>query len=236
VTEQRSFADPPGLLLGTARELTRRVRRAQRATWFPLVLLGAVVIAAAPVYRLGAHPHVTDCAATALPGGGLAERCFASYGWPAFVYWMITLPLAYAAIAGFYVLRARRRGVGTRIVPYVAAGLAGLAVVAACWPLQRDLESGYPVALVVHGLNPLFAIGMALFVLAWVERNWALLAFAAGYLVTALLPDLYNVSGLLAGQGWVVARQWLFLPGLWLAGGLLLLGGAAFAAAERRRA
>jgi len=51
----------------------------------------------------------------------------------------------------------------------------------------------------------------------------------------ALLPDLYGVSRLLAEHGWVVARQWLFLPGLWLAGGMLLLGGAAFAVAERLR-
>lgn len=235
MTEPGSLADSPRRLLSTARELTRRVRIAQRATWFPLVLLGLVVVAAAPLYRLGPHPHATDCAVQAVPGGGLTERCFASFGWSTFIYWMISLPVAYAVIAGFYVVRARRRGVGTRILPYVTAGLAGLVLVAACWPLQRSLQASYPVALVVHGLNPLFAIGMALFVLAWVERNWALLAFAAGYLAVALLPDLYGVSRLLAEHGWVVARQWLFLPGLWLAGGMLLLGGAAFAVAERLR-
>jgi hypothetical protein len=52
----------------------------------------------------------------------------------------------------------------------------------------------------------------------------------------ALLPDLHGIPGLFAEHGWVVARQWLFLPGLWLAGGVLLLGGAAFAVAERLRA
>ena len=149
---------------------------------------------------------------------------------------MVTLPLAYAVIAGFYVFLARRRGVGSRILPYVIAGFAGLVIVGACWPLQRSLQASYPVALVVHGLNPLFAIGVALLVLAWVERNWALLVFAAGYLAVALLPDFYGGSRLLAEHGWAVPRQWLFLPGLWLAAGVLLLGGAAFALAERLRA
>jgi hypothetical protein len=32
-----------------------------------------------------------------------------------------------------------------------------------------------------------------------------------------------------------VPRQWIFLPGLWLAGAVLLLGGAGFAVAERLR-
>jgi len=236
------MTDNPRQLLSSTHELTQRVREAQRGTWFPLVLLGLVVVAAAPFYSLGSHGHVTCGPVTVThgPGGGvgIGKTCFVAYGWSAFIYWMVALVLAYVVIAGFYVLRARRRGVGARIRPYVMAGIAALLLVAALWPVQQhlNLQSHYQVASVVHGLNPTLAIGLALFVLAWVERNWALLIFAACYLAAALLTNYSDLAQkLLKDQGWVVARQWIFLPGLWLAGGVLLLGAAAFAVAERLR-
>jgi hypothetical protein len=235
-------APTPRQLLSTTHELTRRVRKAQRGTWFPLVLLGLVVVAATPFYHLGSHPDATCGPVTVTgPHGAVGKTCFIALGWPAFIYWTVALVLAYVVIAGFYVLRARRRGVGARILPYVVAGIAALILDAALWPAQQHLAKAYlqshsqAAILVVHGLNPLLAIGLALLVLAWVERNWALLAFAAVFLAAALLPDLYSIDRLLADHGSVVARQWIFLPGLWLAGGVLLLGGAAFAIAERLR-
>ena len=242
--EQAPLADTPQQLLSSAQDLTRRVRRARRGTWFPLVLLGLVVIAATPFYRIGSHPSITCGPVTAAPGpGGAVQKvCLIALGWPVFIYWAVALVLAYAVITGFYLLRARRRGVGARILPYVLAGIAGLVLDAALWPVQQHLDKAYlrshsqAALLAGHGLDPLLAIGLALLVLAWVERNWALLVFAAGYLAAALLPSLYSITRLLAQLGWTVDRQWHFLPGLWLAGGVLLLGGAAFAVAERLRA
>lgn len=243
--ESARATDTPRQLLSTTRELTRRVRKAQRGTWFPLVLLGLVAAAAAPFYRLGPHPHAT-CTATVTPGpGGIpvgpgpgpgAVKCFIAFGWPTFIYWMVALAGAYVVITGFSVLRARRRGVGTCIRPYAIAGIAGVALVAVLWPAQRYLgsQSRYPSALVVHGLNPLLTIGLALFVLAWVERSRALLVFAAGNLA-AVLANTYDIDGLLRDHGWFVAMQWTFVPRLWAAASALLLGGAAFAVAERLR-
>jgi hypothetical protein len=244
--EPAPVADTPRQLLSTTQELTRRVRKAQRGTWFPLVLLGLVIVAAAPFYRVGSHPNVTDCTVRssyfsniqqAVHGGGAVKTCFIVYGWPAFSYWVVALAGAYVVIAGFYVHRARRRGVGARVGPYVMAGIAGLMLAASCWLVQHylaNLQSRYQADLVVHGLNPLLTIGIALFVLAWVERSRALLVFAAGNLV-AVLTNFYDIDGLLRDHGWVVARQWIFLPRLWLAGAVLLLGGAGFAVAERLR-
>ena len=139
-------------------------------------------------------------------------------------------------ITGFYVVRARRRGVGTRIGPYVIAGLAGVALVAVLWLAQRYLgsQSRYPSALVVHGLNPLLAIGLALFALSWAERSRALLVFAAANLA-ALLANSYDIDGLLRDHGWRVPMAWTFTPRLWAAAAVLLLAGAAFAAAGRGR-
>lgn len=237
---QSPVADTPRQLLANAQELTRRVREAQRGTWFPLALLGLVVLGATPFYRLGPPAHVTCGPATLVPGsgGGFRKYCSIAIGWPAFIYWTVALVLAYVVIAGFYVLRARRRGVGARILPYVVAGIAALILDAALWPVLHKAYVNYPdqaALLAVHGLNPLLAIGLALFVLAWVERGWALLVFAAGYLAAALLPNLYSITRLLAEHGAAVPRQWHSLPGLWLAGGVLLLGGGAFAVAERLR-
>ena len=81
---------------------------------FPFVLLGLVVIGAAPVYRFGSGGRFS-CGVTRGPVGNVVRTCFFSYGWPAFIYWMIALVLAYAVIAGFYLLRARKRGVGSRV-------------------------------------------------------------------------------------------------------------------------
>jgi hypothetical protein len=235
---------PRELLLAT-RELTRRVRKAQRGTWFSLVLLGLVAAAAAPFYRVGPHPDAVCTAVAgsgpggvpAGPGAGAgAVKCFIVFGWPAFIYWVAAGAGAYVVIAGFYVLRARRRGVGARTGPYVVAGLAGVALVAVLWLAQRYLagQSRYPSALVVHGLNPLLAIGLALFVLAWAERSRALLVFAAANLA-ALLAGTYDIDGLLREHGWHVPMAWTFVPRLWAAAAVLLLAGAAFAAAGRLR-
>ena len=115
------------------------------------------------------------------------------------------------------------------------AGLAGVALVAVLWLAQRSLggRSRYPSALVVHGLNPLLGIGLALFA-ARAERSRALLVFAAANLA-ALLAGSYNVGGLLREHGWAVPVAWTFTPRLWAAAAVLLLAGAAFAAAGRGR-
>ena len=235
--ERNTIAGTSRQLLSATEALTRRVRKAQRGTWFPLLLLGLVVAAATPVYRFGSRGHVA-CAVSTAPGGARSETCFIAYGWPALVYWMVALVLAYVVIAVFYVLRARRRGVGTRILSYVVAGIAGLILVAFAWPVQQhlSLQAHYQAALVVHGLDPLLAIGLALLVLAWVERNLALLVYTVGYLAAALLANYSGIpKKLFEDLGWVANPQWHFLPGLCLAGGVLLLGGAAFAGAERLR-
>ncbi|HWF40572.1 MAG TPA: hypothetical protein VN683_00685, partial [Acidothermaceae bacterium] len=60
-----------------------------------------------------------------------------------------------------------------------------------------------------------------------IERNWALLAFAIGYLVI--------VVGAL-NFGWDITRSshWVFLPHLVILGGVLIAGGVCFLVAERR--
>lgn len=219
----------PHELLSTVHDLTRRVRRAQRNTWFPLVLLGALTLAAIPVDRYG-H-YATRCRTSG--GGGRVCTVFSTWS---FVYWAIALVLAYAAITGFYLHRSRRQGVGTPIRPYVLAGIGlvvlvtGVALWGAHHPpagehdivgLQLRPGSG-PVAFLYRLAGPAGAIGLALLVLSWVERTWALLAFTLTYLAIVLVPVTF---------GWTIARPspWFFLPHLVIQGGVLLLGGIGFA-------
>jgi hypothetical protein len=210
--------DPRQLLAGT-RELTDQVRRTQRATWFPLLVLAAVTFAAIP-FRYSPHSLGT-CAAT------VQERVCIAYPTALLVYWPTALVLAYAVIAAFYIRRSQARGVGTRVRPYVVAGIIlALAMTGSLlWTLYHPLA----FTLGPGGLFPAlhsysFAIGLALVVLAWAERNGALLALALGYLAVVLVTATVGpVSG--HGLGWPVQ---LVIPG-----SVLLLGGIGFLLAQR---
>jgi hypothetical protein len=225
-------------VLSSTDRLTRRVRQAQRGTWFPLVLLGLVVIAAAPFYRLGRHTVTCDPVLGARGGVEIIDRgaCVQVANGPSGAYWILAFVVAYAAIAAFYMVRARSRGVGSRVLPYVGSGVVvGLVFgVASAWAQRLHLYGYSPGGPIAVGMAPLLAIALALFVLARMERSWAVLAFAVGYLLVALLAN--GGGGLGRGSASGIPATWGFLPGLLIAGGVLLLGGAAFALAERRRA
>ena len=232
-TEPAYAGGDPQQALSRARELALRVREAQRATWFPLLVFAAVTFGAIPVYRYGHYARTCR----AVPAAGPAGRVCAVYSTEGFVYWPIALLLAYVAIAAFYLHRSRARGVGTRVRPYVIAGItiAVLVTAASLWaahhpPVDSRDFLGLRVGaqgfdLVNRLAGPACAIGLALLVLAWAERNRALLAVTVGYLVIVLVPIDF---------GWVIAHPspWFFLPHLIIDGGVLLLGGIGFALAQ----
>src|SRR6266581_1171993 len=126
-TDSAYPGDDPHRLLASTRELARGVHRAQRATWFPLLVLAAVTFASIPAY----YGHYTLTCKAVPPAGKVCTV----YSTAAFVYWPIALVLAYVAIAAFYIHRSRARGVGTRVRPYVIAGIivAALATGVALW-------------------------------------------------------------------------------------------------------
>jgi hypothetical protein len=227
-TDSAYPGDDPHRLLASTRELARGVHRAQRATWFPLLVLAAVTFASIPAF----YGHYTLTCRAVPPAG----RVCTVYSTAAFVYWPIALVLAYVVIAAFYIHRSRARGVGTRVRPYVTAGII-IAVVLTCaslWAVHHPPVGGYDF-LWLHGpqswalffrlASPFGAIGLALLVLAWAERNLALLVFTVGYLVIVLVPITF---------GWVIPLSpWSFLPRLVIGGSVLLLGGIGFALAQR---
>jgi hypothetical protein len=220
-SEAAHSGDDPHQLLSTIRELARRVRMTQRATWFPLLVFAALTFAAVPVYSL-TGPHLGSCAA--LPSRG--RICAVAYT-GAYVYWPIALVLAYLAIAAFYIRRSQGRGVETRVRPFVIAGviLAVAVTGAGLWVYHHPLANyglpGLPGRLASSGC----AIGLALLVLARAERNGPLVVLALGYLAVVLVPITF---------GWIVTIPgWFFLPRLVIDGSVLLLGGIGFLLAQR---
>lgn len=222
-TNMRHAGDDPRVLLSNSRELAQRVRKAQRATWLPLLVVAAVTFAAIPVLRFGGH-HLATCLATA-PNG----RVCTVYSNARFVYWPIALVLAYAGIAAFYLRRSRAQGIETRVRPYAIAGIimAVALTAAALWEVHHPSANPAGLnSLPLRLANPACAIGLALLVLAWAERNRALLLLTLAYLVVALVPVSF---------GWVMAplSPWSFVPRLVIDGSLLLVGGIGFALAQR---
>jgi hypothetical protein len=219
----------PRRLLADARNLARRVRLAQRVTWLPLLVLALVTFGAIPAYLFG-HRVVSNC--QTVSDGQVCKVWLRD----AQFYWWAATALAYAVIAGGYLRVARARGLGARVLPYVVTGVALIVLFAAVPPAwifpdadARALVSPSAfVQFLFRLLAPIGAIGLALLVLAWLERHVALLLFTLGYLAVALVPINF---------GWGVhwGGRWQFAPSLVISGGVLLLGSAGFALAQRLR-
>ncbi len=224
------FTDNPQHLLAATRELTRRVRLEQRGAWFPLLLFAAVTFAAIPFYGYG--PTTRHCGSVHVTG----TICTV---YPTLVlwYWPISLLLAYVAISWFYLHRARQRGVGTRARPFVVLGvlLVVLANVWLSWFLTHPgflsgtlhLQPSQATASLRRVVSPAGVIGLALLLLAWIERSWPLLVVTTVYLIAVAIP-VYIGS---------VSRPspWAFLPHTLLGGTVLLLGGVVLAYTQRAR-
>lgn len=230
--------DSPQQLLAATQEYVRRARLAQRQTWFPLLVLG-LVIAAWPLFGLSGPP-VGGCGPQVQSPSGLVRWCTPA-GSQAFArYWLVSLTLAYLVITGFYLWRARRRGVGTRIGRYVWAWLGGLVlVVAAVWAVHdhlSDLTSGgNALAFRLAAFTPLLAIAAGLFVLAWVERYPALAWFTVAYVAFAALVLVSTWPSLQLSHA-VGHHPVAFAASRYLAIAVFLMAGsAAFALVERAR-
>ena len=235
--------------LDDIRRLRATARRDRQAWPFALVVLGLVVILAAPFYVArtpGAGPTVVVLTSDTL--GPLAEigPPFAALGLWAGVYWIVALVAAGLLIAVHYRRTAARRGIAGPLWPVAATGIVLLVLLVALTPRILNLLSpsptsslstgaGLPAAetLWLRGLTPLLVVALIVVVLAWTERSIWLAAVAAGYLALALVANLYDLSNLGYRAGWPPAGRFDLLPNLLLPGLVLLVAGAAAAALRR---
>lgn len=236
-TESVSTGDDARRLLSEVRDLTGRVRRDQRLTWFALLVLAGVTFLAIPVDWLLTRVQCDDTGCE-----------FARRGLPFF--WPPALLLSYAAIAVSYVRAARERGLGARVLPYAITGAvtavvmtAAYTAAAAYFPDNPPFDGGptpYWWLALDRLILPWGMIGLALLVLAWLERNVKLLLFTVAYLVLVVLVLPMNVGWQMLG--WPIPsflsgsntqlRLGMALPQIVV--GLVLLAGAfGFAKAQR---
>ncbi|MFC6020884.1 hypothetical protein ACFP2T_32525 [Plantactinospora solaniradicis] len=236
-TDSVSTGDDPHRLLSDLRSLAGRVRRDQRLTWVALLVLAATAFLAIPFdwlfMRLQCQAH-----------GCMFARRGMLYYWPP------ALLLAYAAIAVSYVRAARARGLGARVLPYAITGAVTAVVFTAVYTAAAlyfpnhlpfgDGPSPYWWILLDRLIAPWGLMGLALLVLASLERNVALLLFTVGYLVLVLLV-LPTTEGLIP-PNWAIPsfmsgtesqfRLSMALPQL-STGTVLLAGGIGFSVARR---
>ncbi|MEV4345830.1 hypothetical protein AB0J83_15265 [Actinoplanes sp. NPDC049596] len=221
-------ADDPRRLLSEMRALSHRVRLDQRMTWAALLVLAALTLAAIPVDWFGMK---VDCH----PDGSCE---FARRGM--LYYWPAASLLAYAAIAFIYLRSARARGLGARVWPYAITGAATTVVFPAAWVAVATYFSNHPVPegplpywwfVLDRLVMPWGMIGVSLLVLAWLERNGALLLFTLAYLALVLLV-LPMSDGF--GSPHFGIRVGMALPQL-IVGAVLLLAALGFRRAAQRR-
>lgn len=225
-TESVSAGGEPRRLLAEVRSLTRQVRFDQRLTWVTLLVLAVVTFVAIPFDVLGMRVHCT--------GDGVCQFDRRGY----FYYWPPTLLLAYAGIAAAYLRVTRSRGLGARVLPYAITGAALTVLFTAVWLWVRHYflthavpAHPYPAWTMFFDrlIAPAGIIGIALLVLARLERNMALLAFTVAYLAVVLVPIDF---------GWVGhgdRPRTFWVPQQVIDGLVLLLGAIGFALARRRQ-
>lgn len=213
----------PRRLLSDVRGLAHRVRVDQRVTWAALLILGAVTLAGIPFDWFGLRTHCQ-------PDGSCE---FARRG--VLYYWPAALLIAYAVTTALYVRAARARGLGARVLPYAITGAVATVVFTAAWIAaalyfpSHPHQFGYWWLVLDRALTPWGILGIALLVLARLERNLALLAFIVGYL--ALVLFVFPMDGGWGPPHWGLRLNFA-LPQL-ASGLVLLLGAAGFAQAGR---
>jgi hypothetical protein len=235
MTTDPQAADDPRSVLAATRELTRQVRREQQFGWLPLLMFAVITFAAIPFDRYSGDRIAGHC--TVSRDG--ARACYS----PGPVwYWVVAISLSYVAITAFYLYRSRRHGVGSPIWPYVIAGVILLALVTAwsLWTLAdpsivtRDLHLGSspPADVFARIASPSGAIGLALILLAWIERSVLLACITGVYLLAVLTA---------AGRHTIHSSPlepprldpWGFLLHVLILGMILLIGSLAVVVSQR---
>jgi hypothetical protein len=216
----------PRRMLAETRSLARQVRLDQRLTWVTLAVLAGVTFLAIPFDTHFMYVHCT-------PDGACHFK-----RWGVLYYWPAALMLSYAAIAYAYMRVARSRGLGARVLPYAITGAALTVLFTGVYLWVGHYFDTHPVpvhpypawVMVLDRLiAPAGIIGIALLVLARLERNTALLLFTVIYLLFVLVPINFGW----VGHGDRTRTFWV--PEQVINGTLLLLGAAGFALARRRQ-
>jgi hypothetical protein len=215
-----------GELLGAVQRVSKEARRARHGYWFPLLLSGLIILGDLPFsyFSLGHYSGSFN---------GFWGLCLCSpegnHPFGSTLYWLIAIPLGFAVVAVYYMMRARRTGLQVKIWPYVVTGsvlFLLLIMTAAQVPdpfrFMYRLDNWRYYAHVNQGYTPVLVVSVAFFALARLERSWVLWLTTLMFFAVAILANTYNISNI--GQ----RIHWLW-PGwaanLSFAGGFLVFVG-----------
>ena len=170
------MADTPEELLAEADRARSEARSRRRGAWFPLSVFGILVLLSAPLYGLTERVTRPD---------GISMLTYGSR-WTS-LYWLIAIPLGYAACVLSYRRRAARTGVAGSVWPYILTGLGLFALMSLVPPgIVVDWTPAFARSWTAL---PLITLAAGFLVLSRLERDRALMALSFGMLVLAVLSD-----------------------------------------------
>lgn len=223
--------DPRDLLAG-ARSATAAARSARPRVWIPIAILGAVVALAMPLYKQwpltewGQHGQRSDL---------LLGYSQLQHPAPAAWYWVIALPVAYAAIAVYLLGRGLARGIRVNVSGIVATGsLLTLGVFSVTMLAPAAVQQYVPGNLLLRGLLPLIVIGVAIIVWGLVLPRISVIVVGAAALAASLTSNLYNLENPLLAAGIEVPFEYRLTLNVGFTAVVLLAGAAVVAWTERR--
>lgn len=139
------------------------------------------------------------------------------------LYWLVGGAVAMLISALLYRWRGVRSGVVGPVAGHALAGLCVLLVLV----LVALALGGMPLGdLGVRGMLPLFAVAASVAALAWLERSWALVAFATAVTALVVVANLYDLENPADRVGFEVDRP---VFNVVVVGAVLVLGAAGFA-------
>jgi hypothetical protein len=223
----RTNSREAGELLGAVQRVAKETRHARHGYWFPLLLSGLIILGALPFsyFSIGHYSgKFTD-----FFGFCLCSQA-GNHPFGSTLYWLIAIPLGFAAVAAYYIVRSRRTGLKVRIWPYIATGVVifGLVILTAA-QVPAPLRFMYRIDVwtryaTVQGFAPILVISFAFFALAIIERSKALWLITLAFLGVAVLANTYNISNIGQRIHWIWP-DWA--ANLAFAGGFLVFVGLA---------
>jgi hypothetical protein len=218
-------------LLDAAEAARTAARQARPRVWLPVMILGGIVALAMPLYIRLPFDQWTRFQQ---PPGVL--QGFSQLEHPAWAvsYWLIALPLAYAAIAWYLVSRSNRRGVRINTSGIVGAGaVLFLLLVTVTMIVPQVFRQILPGNLTGRGLLPLLVISVGLLIWAVMLRRLSLAIVGVAALAASLLSNLYNLDNPLRAAGLPMSSEYGLVVNVALTAVVLLVGAAVLAVTER---
>ncbi|MDT4986093.1 MAG: hypothetical protein QOI74_187 [Micromonosporaceae bacterium] len=172
--DDQRLDDPAGTLTAVRRLQARSRQRAHGGAWAPAAILVTLVLLSTILYRYPfGDPPAFSVAYPFWAGLPDPQRApLASY-----LFWLVGLPAAFAAIAAWYRHRARRLGVRVPWPVLVTVGLGTLVLLLALVAVPRqpmanpDTLTALPLPWWYGLVTPLLAVAAAVIALGGVERR-----------------------------------------------------------------